>query len=190
MVQYEIIQPPFALKLREMHKKQLEAYREWFHAIMPARLVALATAVKETPGFQGWMPDLSPDSLRVLGDWFSQQVETRPRTLKEKEEIESRLTFSIDVPSEELTPTSFSLAMDVGMYFGQVVLKNLPGTRWDQPLKNPRFADYGQPVIMGFGTVPLNPVRIALMLAYAFSAKEQSGDRLLTLYETWAAKRR
>jgi hypothetical protein len=187
---YEIIQPPFELKFREMPKKQLEAYREWFHTIMPDRLAALATAVKDTPRFQSWASDLSPDSLGPLGDWFSQQVETRPRSLKEKEEIESRLTFPIDVPNEELTVRTFSLAMDIGMYFGRVVLTNLPGTRWDQPLKNLKFVDYGQPVIMGFGTVPLNPVRIVLMLAYAFAAKEQSGDRLRALYEIWAAKRR
>ncbi len=49
--------------------------------------------------------------------------------------------------------------------------------------------DYGQPVIMGLGTVPLNPVRIAVTLAYAFAAKEQAGDRLRELYDVWAKKR-
>jgi hypothetical protein len=79
--------------------------------------------------------------------------------------------------------------MDVGMYFGQTIVKNLPGTRWDQPVKNSKFADYGQPVIMGFGTVPLNPVRIAVTLAYAFAAKEQTGDRLRALFDVWSKKR-
>jgi hypothetical protein len=105
------------------------------------------------------------------------------------DEIKSRLTFSIDVPTEELTNRTFSLAMDIGMYFGQVILQNLPGTRWDQPLKNPKFADYGQPVIIGFGRVPLNPVRIAVTLAYAFAAKEQSGERLHALFDVWSKKR-
>jgi hypothetical protein len=73
------------------------------------------------------------------------------------------------------------------MYFAQVVLKNLPGTKWDQPLRNKNFADYGQPVLMGFGAVPLNPIRIAVMTAYGIARKQQGGGRLSELFETWAA---
>ncbi len=186
---YAIIQPPFALTFREMPKKELQAYKEWFHGVMPERLSVLARAVRGTPGFQNWEPDLNPDSLGPLGAWFRDQVETRKRTAEEIGAIESKLTFPIDVPNEDLTNRSFSLAMDVGMYFGQTIVNSLPGTRWDQPLRNAKFADYGQPVIIGFGTVPLNPVRVAVTLAYAFAAKEQSGDRLRALFEVWSKKR-
>ena len=104
-------------------------------------------------------------------------------------EIKGRLTFEIDVPNVELTNKTFSLAMDIGMYFGQVILKSLPGTRWGQPLRNPNSADYGQPVIMGFGRVPLNPVSIVVTLAYGFAAKKHSGDRLRALYDVWSKMR-
>ena len=66
------------------------------------------------------------------------------------------------------------------------MLENLPGTRWDQPLSNKRFVDYGQPVIMGFGTVPLNPVRVVLTTAYRISKKNPAD--LSGLYATWARK--
>jgi hypothetical protein len=186
---YTIIQPPFDLNFPEMSKKDLVAYREWFHSVIPERTSELGNAVKGTAGFESWDPDLTPDSLAVLGEWFRREVETRRRSDVEMAELKSRLTFPIDVPNEELTNRTFSLAMDVGMYFGQTILKNLSGTRWDQPMKNKKFADYGQPVIMGFGTVPLNPVRIAVNLAYAFAAKEQSGDRLRALFDVWSKKR-
>jgi hypothetical protein len=186
---YSIIQPPFELKFREMPKKDLIAYRDWFHAVMPERMAELTKAVKATAGFEDWDADLTSDSLGPLGEWFRVEVETRKRTDAEMGELKSRLTFPIDVPNEELTNRTFSLAMDIGMYFGQVILKNLPGTRWDQPVRNPKFADHGQPVIMGFGAVPLNPVRIAVTLAYAFAAKEQSGGRLRALYDVWSKKR-
>jgi hypothetical protein len=186
---YSIIQPPFDLKFREMSKKELLAYREWFHSVMPERTAELVKAVKGTAGFENWNPDLTPASLAPLGDWFRREVECRKRTDVEIGEIKSRLTFPIDIPEEELTNKSFSLAIDIGMYFGQVILKNLANTRWDQPLKNKAFADYGQPVIMGFGTVPLNPVRIAVTLAYALAAKDQSGDRLRALFDIWSKKR-
>ena len=185
---YTIIQPPFTLKFREMPKKELEAYRDWFHAIAPERIDELSKSVKTTPGFQSWKSDRSPESLDLLGVWLDGQVELRKQTAEEVEAIKDRLTFPIDVSDEELTNKSFSLAMDVGMYFGEVILTNLPGTRWDQPLKSKSFVDYGQPVIMGFGTVPLNPVRIMVMTAYGISRDQKS--RLRDLYETWMKRRK
>ena len=185
---YAIIQPPFTLKFREMSKKELEAYRAWFHEVMPERITQLANAVRDTPGFENWEADETPESLKELGGWFDAEVDTRRSTQEEMDEIRSRLSFPIDIPEEELTNRSFSLAMDIGMYFGTVVLKNLPGTRWDQPLKNKKFADYGQPVIMGFGTVPLNPIRVLVMTAYGISRKQPA--RLRELYEVWSKKRK
>lgn len=185
---YAIIQPPFPLEFREKSKKDLETYRTWFHQVSSERIAELTRAVKSTPGYEGWEPSASPESLDALGQWFEGQVETRKKTADEIEETRAKLTFPIDIPEEELTERTFSLAIDIGMYFGQVILKNLPGTRWDQPLKNKKFADYGQPVIMGFGTVPLNPVRVMVMTAYGISRKKPA--RLRELYDTWAKMKR
>ena len=187
---YEIIQPPFELSFRGRSEKDLVAYREWFHAVMPARTAELRKAVKGTRGFESWEPYLTPDPLGPLGEWFRGQVHTRKQTDEEMREMRTRLTLPIDVSDEELTTRTFSLAMDIGMYFGQVIVKTLPGTRWGQPVKNPNFADYGQPVIMGFGTVPLNPVRIAVTIGYAFAANERSGAELRATYDVWTKKRR
>lgn len=186
---YSIVQPPFTLRFRDMPKRELEAYGEWFHSVMPERIQQLRALVRETPTFKGWEADMTPDSLGPLGAWFLEHVETRTRTTEEIAEVTSRLAFPMDVPEEELTNRSFSLAMDIGMYLGGVVLRSLPGTTWAQPLKNKDFADYGQPVILGFGSIPLNPVRIAVTLAYAFAAKEQPGTRLRALFDWWAARR-
>jgi len=171
-----------------MSKKEFVAYREWFHAVMPERTAELTNEVKSTAGFENWEANFTIDSLGPLGEWFRLGVETRKRTDAEMSEIKSRLTFPIDIPAEELTDRTFSLAMDIGMYFGQVIIKNLPGTRWDQPLKSPRLADYGHPVIMGFGKMILNPIRIAVTLAYAFAYKERSGARLRELFDIWSKK--
>ena len=180
---YAIIQPPFTLEFNKMSKKELEAYRIWFHKIMPERLTELTNAVKGTPGYENWKPFLTPESLVVLGRWFEGQVKTRKRTFEEMEEIRSKLTFPIDISENELTNRTFSLAVDIGMYFAQVILKNVPGSRWDQILKDKRYADYGQPVIVGSGMVPLNPVRVIVTTAYAISGKKPAGLR--ELYDIW-----
>ena len=184
---YSLVQPPFSLKFQEMSTNELHAYGAWFHQVTSQRLEELATAIKNTPGYENWGPDLTTESLELLGAWFADQVETRAKTDEEFNETGAALSFPVAVPEEELTDRSFSLAVDVGMYFAQVVLKNLPGTKWDQPLRNKNFADYGQPVLMGFGAVPLTPIRIAVMTAYGIARKQQGGGRLSELFETWAA---
>jgi hypothetical protein len=59
--------------------------------------------------------DRSPESLERLGDWFAGNVETRTKTGEEIEAIKAKLTFPIDVPGEQLTNRTFSLAMDIGL---------------------------------------------------------------------------
>jgi hypothetical protein len=185
---YSTIQPPFTLQFRDMPKTDLIAYAAWFHDSTPGRVAELTRAVKSTSGYADWAPNVTPESLEDLGRWFESQVETRKKEAEEVAETRARLTFPIEVPDEELTNRTFSLAIDIGMYFAQVVLRNLPGTRWDQPLGNKNFADYGQPVIMGFGTVPLNPVRVTVTTAYAISRKKPA--HLRGLYDTWARMKR
>jgi hypothetical protein len=109
---------------REMPKKELRRYYQWFMDVLPERIKELAAAVRETPGFESWQPDFTPASLDALGQWFAGQVETRSRTQGELQAIRDRLVFPMDIPAEELTNRTFSLAMDIGMYFSQVLMKN------------------------------------------------------------------
>lgn len=183
---YTIIQPPFTLKFREMSKKELKDYFEWFQSILPQRLDGLAKSVRQTPGFDTWQPDFTPASLDLLGSWFVTQVETRLRTQDELQELESRSTYPIEIPREELTNRSFSLAMDVGMYLSQVFLKNHPTLQWDQPFGNKKYVDYGQPVLTGFGAAPFNPVRMLVTFAYGAASKERTDKSLRDLYDIWS----
>jgi hypothetical protein len=152
---------------------------------MPERISELARAVSDTPGFEDWAADFTPASLDRLGGWFAGQVEVRRRTSPEIRDIAERASFPIEIRDEELTNRTFSLAMDTGMYFSQVLLKNHPVLRWDQQLRGKRNADYGQPVLVEFGPAPLNPVRLLVTLAYGVAAKTKSEKRLRDLYDTW-----
>lgn len=183
---YTTIKPPFTLNFREMSKKELKEYFDWFQSSLSGRLDILRNAVRETSGFANWQADLTPDSLIVLGDWFATQVEIRPRTPEEIQAIENRQPHPIAVPREELTDRTFSLAMDIGMYLSQVFLKSYPTLRWEQPLGNKKDADFGQPVLVGFGAVPLNPVWILVTHAYGVAGKSSSVKSLGALYAIWS----
>lgn len=173
---------------REMSKKELRDYFKWFVGAIPGRTIELANALGQTPGFETWQPDGSPDSLDSLGDWLASQVQARPRTDEELQEIKSGSRYPIDVSGGELTNKTFSLAMDTGMYLSQVLLQNHPSLRWNQEFGNKRSIDYGQPVLVEFGFGPLNPVQIMVTLAYGLVEKTRTGRRLREVYDTWTAQ--
>ncbi len=79
--------------------------------------------------------------------------------------------------------------MDIGMYFSQVLMKNYPSLKWEQPLGNKKFADYGQPCLAGFGPVSLNPVRNGgHVFAHGLASKNKTGKRLREVYDYWAQR--
>lgn len=179
---YSIIQVPFSVNLRDMPKDELNRYFQWFLAVIPERVRELTAAVKETPGFEPWQPDCTPTSLDALGQWFAGQVETRSRT---QSEIDKLQTERFPIVNEELTNRTLSMGMDVGMYFSQVLTKNHPSLGWVQPSANKKFIDYGQPSLTGFRTMTLNPVAIAVTLAYGIARKTKTGRRLREVYDYW-----
>lgn len=185
---YQLISPPCALDFVALTKQELKKYNEGFVAIVPERVATLQSRVNASAGHSSWGANFDPAALVELGDWFALQVTTRDRTQSEALAIEARLTFPMNVPHEELTDETVSKAIDVGMYFGTVLLKNHSSLRWYFKTESKRFADYGQPVIVGFGTAILNPVRIAVTLAYGVAAGTQSGSRLGQVYEFWSEK--
>lgn len=187
-VTYQIVQPPFNLRFRNMPVEDLKEYFAWFQSVLQCRIDELAAYVQKDAASKNWEPDGSPDSLEMLGGWLEKYVSTRERTQEEKDEIEARLGDLIAIPSHDLTNESYSLGFDIGIYFGLTLLKNHPTLRWSQNLRNKNFADYGQPVIVGFEAVPLNPVRIGLNFAYGFARKRISSGRIHEVYETWSTQ--
>lgn len=188
MMLYNTIQPPFSLKFRDMSKDELLRYFSWFLEVAPERIEQLKTAVHTTAGFEDTPVDFTSESFPGLGEWFAAVVETKQRTGEEIEETKLRTAYAFPVAQTELSNRTFSIAMDMGMYFAEVMLSKYPHLTWDQPLSDKKFADYGQPVLVGAGPVPLNPVRLMVTLAYGVAAKTQTGARLTGLFEYWSKR--
>ncbi len=191
---YEVIQPPFTLKFEEMPKKELRSYFQWYLNSIPDRIKVLTAAVQQTPAFEEWTADYSPESLNRLGEWLADQVEKRERTQAEIEEEIRKVGTSFPRPQDVvgthiLTIRSLSIAMDVGMYLSQVFQTNHPSLRWDQPFGSKRFIDYGQPVLVGFGPRGMfNPTHIIIVLASALADHLRTKSRLREIYDIWAKK--
>ncbi|HUO13993.1 MAG TPA: hypothetical protein VMX38_03320 [Verrucomicrobiae bacterium] len=63
---------------------------------------------------------------------------------------------------------------------------NHPSLKWGQVFGSEQFVDYGQPVLLGFGKVPFNPVGTMLTLAYGLADKSKDGRRLREIYDIWS----
>ncbi len=190
---YTIANPPTSFDFPSLRKKDLDLYYSWFMASMDERITGLSTIVRSTVGFENWSPDYSPDSLKALGKWFQVQIETRRRTTDEINAIYDNSPDwfrAVDVEANELTNKTFSIAMDVGMYFGQVVIRSCTGARWCQHATGTkRDVNFGHVVIRTpTCKVELNPVQLMIVLAYSWAANEHDADRLSHLYYIWRDK--
>jgi hypothetical protein len=171
----------------EMDKKKLKEFYQWFMLSLPYCIEELMQLIANTPGFESWEADDSPKSLDVLGAWFATKVEKRDFTSEEIEAIKSKQTKLVEFTSWDLTDETKSLALYVGMYYGEVVLRNNPLVKWEQLLSARKFADYGQPILNGVGVVPINPVRVAHSVAREFITDgKKGGGELRKAYDYWS----
>lgn len=189
MKKYEIISPPFSLDFKNMSKKELQGYYEWYISIIPERLDILTNTVKSTNGHEDWIPDFTPESLDELGQFFFENVETRKKTKKEIKNIYNNAPDwfkNVEVDDWELSDRTFSLAIDIGIYLSQVFIKNHSELSWKHVLKGRKdYISYGQPVLNGFGSDEFDPTNICITLAYGLARKNKTSKRLRELYDTW-----
>ncbi len=175
-----------------MPKTELKAYFDWFVSQIPERLSVLESSVNETKGFEDWSANYSISSLsslKKLGKWFETKANTRTRTKQEMEKIRGNFNFPTEISDQELTNETFSIAIDIGMYFAEVLRKKHKNLQWNFITKGRKdWIDYGQPILIGFDIIGLNPVHIMVTLAYGFVKKSKSGERLSELFSIWSGK--
>jgi hypothetical protein len=176
------IEPVFA----ERTRKELKIYYDWYLSSIPDRIEILIDEVRKQEKFKLISFDYEPETLLPLGEWFASTVETRARTEEELESLEGGSNFSIEVSKYELTNKTFSIAVDVGMYFGQVFLKKFDDLKWIQPLGGKKFVDYGQPILSPFNKGAFNPTRMMIVQAYGISDGSKDARGLFELFNFWA----
>ncbi|MFO7697602.1 MAG: hypothetical protein R6X16_10670 [Anaerolineae bacterium] len=185
---YNEIELPFYGSVVDLSLAEARRYASWYHEQTPVRIAILEAAVRSTPGYEDWRADGTPDSLRVLGKWFSERVERRELTEQEiaNARIKAGERFAACVETWVLTRRTLSLAYDIGMYLGAVMVRAMPHLRWTLVEKGKRNADYHQPVLVASGyPVPMNPVTLVRVLASGIADGTWGVKRLYELYDIW-----
>ncbi|MEQ8554991.1 MAG: hypothetical protein RIC06_14180 [Cyclobacteriaceae bacterium] len=183
---YHLIEDlPIDYNFSSKSSNELKPYGQWFKDNKDQRLNYLTEAVQSSHGFESWQVDFSPESLKTLGDWLFENVETEKLSEKEYKAKRKAVPDYISINDWDLTIKTRSLLVDVGIYLGEVFIKN-HDLKWEQffsKIKN--HNDHGHMVITGFGKKVLNPIWIIYIMGLGFADKTKQASRLFETYERW-----
>jgi hypothetical protein len=159
-MQYTLIEPPFIKPPAETTRKEAKVYFQWYVEQIPKRIAGLEQAIHSSggnPEYQSWTASLLPESLTILGQWFSDHLVTAPPSEEFKEKraesvakIPLQYQSLATMPSYVLTDVSYSVVIDIGMYLGEALRKRLTSLTWQLWTRNSRDVDYHKPVLVGF----------------------------------------
>lgn len=176
---------PIDYSFNTKNKEALKLYNLWFDENKQYRLNELSSLIISTAGYESWEANFSKDSLLILGRWLKENVKIKKLTEKEYAEKRSNIPSYIDFEDWDLTINTRSILIDVGIYFGEVFIKNHKGLIWKQYFsKKKNDADHGH-MIIALKKRNLNPIRIMLTVGFIFGERKGTEKELIELYEVW-----
>lgn len=194
LTNYSLINLPFHKSGSELTATEAQEYFDWFVSVIPERIGVLNGLVQENePLISKGLDVTNPDSLIPLGNWLKENVSAVKRTENELQTLKKNVVGPLRHISDqviqdwELSPESLSLAYDVGMYFGEVLIAEQPEKlKWR--LRNNAEIDsidndYNQPVVQN--VLWVNPVHLVRVLEYGFVDGTRDSSRLHELYKIW-----
>ena len=189
---YKIIESPYTNKFDQMTKKELKEFYDWYVCIIPSRIEILSKTVKASKGFQKWKADFSPQSLIKLEEWIDKNLDKSQQTLDWILSISPNSSHWFNEEEDEKwekTNETVSLAIDCGIYFGEVMLFNNLTLKWIHGTNlSKRDFYYGQPLISGFGKIDLAPFNLISLLFCKFIKGTNKKDALINLYDVWVSE--
>lgn len=175
----------------ELTPKQAKEYFLWYKSEIPNRIALLWEYMKqERPEAESF--DYSPESLIPLWEWYETKIEQVPMTAKE---VESRvrifpkyLESEIRKNTKKFTDKTLSLALDISIYLGEVVVKNHPHLRWNYRTRPKREVSVYRPVIDGLNyKMTFEPTRIVFVQMLK-SVEKQNINHLYHIYCHWESE--
>jgi hypothetical protein len=184
---YEIIDNlPIDYQFSTKTKEELKLYGTWFNENKDKRIAYLIETVKSTQNFENWNADFTLDSLKQLGNWLNENIETTKLSEEEYKIKREKIADWVEVPDWDLSIRSRSIIVDIGIYFGEVFMHIYPNLKWQQYFsKSKRDINNGHMVIPKFGKMELNPILVMLSVGWGIAKKEIQTNRIFDLFKVW-----
>ncbi|MGO1059172.1 hypothetical protein ACTL32_08595 [Planococcus sp. FY231025] len=189
---YPFMEPPFEFEsFEKMTKKEAQLHYDWYMEEVPKRLELLKMAYVYTGGGDKEDLDFTPLSLVNLWKWFLLQIESAPKSAEDLAEerlnapdwLHESLMENTEKPSEG----TVCIAMDIAIYFNEVLIRNHGDLSWGYRTK-PKTVEYlNRPVTIGFSnTLTLDPREILYNLTLRSINGESDEKALYNLYKAWS----
>lgn len=173
---------PYGYNFWDQNVRQLRKYRDWFIENKENRLDGLQKAYY---AFCGKYLDFTPESLKDLGEFFLHAIETEK--LPPEEYAAKRAQFPPEIPIDdfELTVRSLSIIVDVGIYLGEVMIRNNKNLCWEQYIsRNKKEYERGHMVIkLNDSLAPyMNPIPITHTIGLKLTHNKFSKEDIFNIY--------
>ena len=132
MRNYELFRMPVECRLQDLTLRDARKYFSWFVAQIPGRLAQLQTVVREN-GAEELSLDFTPESLGPLGTWLAPHAyeEELPDSYVTQARSKMPAHLQFVVSKSGLSYETLSLCVDIGIYFGEVLIRCNEGLQWD-----------------------------------------------------------
>lgn len=192
---YEILVPPLEKPVDQLSRAEARQYFDWYLSKLEDRTDYLRDVT-------GLPLDHSPASLVPLWKWFLRHAEIEKTPPARLAELEAQFAGSplaatlLEENARQLSLQTEYMIRDIGMYWGQVFVKNHPGIHWDFYTTPKRDMFVNRPLLMGFPNeifpekegVPFEPVHMAGVQASKLFRGNQSKYDLIRVHNIWAEK--
>lgn len=187
MKEYPLIIVPKQIKQDPsvMNKKDVKEYFEWFIKIKDERLKLFKKEVFGTEDIE-----LTVDNLEIASLFFRDNIAFRKLSEEEikmgQDKLPEQLKAIHKMPEFELIEPTYSIMFDIGIYFSELLRKEIPGLEWDKSDKRKNDIDYGKPILRKDGVfITFFPQNIMHIAAIQMYKKTFSEGRMSKLYQTW-----
>jgi hypothetical protein len=120
-------EPEAAHPLAEVPRAVAKRFFDQFMAAREKRIAALTSLLS----INGVALSDSEDGIEAANDWFRREVQK-------------------DVDRPRLRDPWYAVALDIGIYLGEALIKRAPHLKWSLFIGGKQDASYQRPVIMGF----------------------------------------
>jgi hypothetical protein len=172
---------------------EAKEYLRWFLNIKEERIEVLESNVKQI--FPKWEADYTNESLVTLYQWFKKLIAYRPISQEEKKSFDNQISKTplfvgvIPEPETTFTDETVSICFDIGLYFGELLIKDVPLLMWTQKLNSKNYIYYAQPLLSKpKSKVPVNPRASMEGIARRILDKDIKETTFEILYDKWFRK--
>lgn len=187
MSEYKIINDtPYGFDWENQNTRQLRAFETWFFLNKDTRLQELNSEFKKVCHKD---LDFSIDSLKDVGIFMKSAITPRKLSIEEYNEKKNKYGGTIEISPYDISIKSRSLLIDIGIYFGEVFIRNHTKLTWSQcRCRSIRDANRGYMVIIMNNSPYLkeiNPFRLMFVQGWKVLDGTFEENNLIKLYHIW-----